>query len=137
MKPLQLTVDNIAKAIFTVNRHAKTALNPSFLYLLKKNAIEKLLEEGKAKKRGPPFFPQSEIQPTTIRRACRRRRLLLPHPTDKTRFRRPSAPWLSQRFIPQPSSSDAAVRGKSHSHRLHRTEGKAGTKAETADKTRI
>lgn len=50
MKPVQLTVDNIAKAIFTVNRHAKTALNPSFLYLLKKKAIEKLLEEGKAKK---------------------------------------------------------------------------------------
>ena len=55
MKPLQLTVDNIAKAIFTVNRHAKTALNPSFLYLLKKKAIEKLLEEGKAKKVGLHF----------------------------------------------------------------------------------
>jgi len=55
MKPLQLTVDNIAKAIFTVNRHAKTALNPSFLYLLKKTAIEKLLEEGKAKKVGLHF----------------------------------------------------------------------------------
>ncbi|RLQ10835.1 YkyB family protein [Geobacillus sp. FSL K6-0789] len=55
MKPVQLTVDNIAKAIFTVNRHAKTALNPSFLYLLKKKAIEKLLEEGKAKKVGLHF----------------------------------------------------------------------------------
>jgi YkyB-like protein len=55
MKPLELTVDNIAKAIFTVNRHAKTALNPSFLYLLKKKAIEKLLQEGKAKKIGLHF----------------------------------------------------------------------------------
>ncbi|NNV05186.1 YkyB family protein [Geobacillus sp. C56-T2] len=55
MKPLQLSVDNIAKAIFTVNRHAKTALNPSFLYLLKKKAIEKLLAEGKAKKVGLHF----------------------------------------------------------------------------------
>ena len=55
MEPLEPTVDNIAKAIFTVNRHAKTALNPSFLYLLKKKAIEKLLQEGKAKKVGLHF----------------------------------------------------------------------------------
>ena len=38
-----------------MNRHAKTALNPSFLYLLKKKAIEKLLQEGKAKKVGLHF----------------------------------------------------------------------------------
>jgi hypothetical protein len=55
MEPLEPTIDNIAKAIFTVNRHAKTALNPSFLYLLKKKAIEKLLQEGKAKKVGLHF----------------------------------------------------------------------------------
>ncbi|MBB5323869.1 hypothetical protein HNQ34_000961 [Anoxybacillus tepidamans] len=57
MERLEPTIDNLAKAIFTVNRHAKTALNPSFLYLLKKKAIEKLLDEGKAKKVGLHFSP--------------------------------------------------------------------------------
>jgi hypothetical protein len=57
MERLQPTVENLSKAIFTVNRHAKTALNPSFLYLLKKKAIEKLISEGKAKKIGLHFSP--------------------------------------------------------------------------------
>ncbi|MCZ0754275.1 YkyB family protein [Anoxybacillus sp. J5B_2022] len=57
MERLEPTIDNLAKAIFTVNRHAKTALNPSFLYLLKKKTIEKLLDEGKAKKVGLHFSP--------------------------------------------------------------------------------
>ncbi|WP_027408315.1 YkyB family protein [Anoxybacteroides tepidamans] len=57
MERLEPTIDNLAKAIFTVNRHAKTALNPSFLYLLKKKAIEKLINEGKAKKVGLHFSP--------------------------------------------------------------------------------
>lgn len=45
-------VDKIARAIYIVNRHAKTAPNPKFLYSLKKKALEKLLSEGKAKKIG-------------------------------------------------------------------------------------
>ncbi|MBD1381268.1 YkyB family protein [Metabacillus arenae] len=49
---IELTVDNIAKAIFIVNRHAKTAPNPKFLYLLKRKALLKLIKEGKAKKKG-------------------------------------------------------------------------------------
>jgi hypothetical protein len=57
MDRLEPSVENLAKAIFTVNRHAKTALNPSFLYLLKKKAIEKLISEGKAKKVGLHFSP--------------------------------------------------------------------------------
>jgi hypothetical protein len=57
MERLEPTIDNLAKAIFTVNRHAKTALNPAFLYLLKKKAIEKLISEGKAKKVGLHFSP--------------------------------------------------------------------------------
>jgi hypothetical protein len=57
MEHLEPTIDNLAKAIFTVNRHAKTALNPAFLYLLKKKAIEKLISEGKAKKVGLHFSP--------------------------------------------------------------------------------
>lgn len=53
--PLDFTVDNLAKAIFVVNRHAKAATNPKFLYLLKRKALEKLLEDGKAKKEGLHF----------------------------------------------------------------------------------
>jgi hypothetical protein len=57
MDYLEPSVENLAKAIFIVNRHAKTAVNPSFLYLLKKKALEKLIKEGKAKKIGLHFSP--------------------------------------------------------------------------------
>ncbi|QOR68885.1 hypothetical protein IM538_09810 [Cytobacillus suaedae] len=53
--PLSPTVQNLAKAIFIVNRHAKTATNPKYLYLLKRKALEKLLDEGKAKREGLHF----------------------------------------------------------------------------------
>lgn len=53
--PLEPNVDNLARAIFVVNRHAKTATNPKFLYLLKRKALEKLISEGKAKKEGLHF----------------------------------------------------------------------------------
>ncbi|WP_096154833.1 MULTISPECIES: YkyB family protein [Bacillus] len=49
---IQPSVENLSRAIFTVNKHAKTAPDPSFLYLLKRKAIEKLLLEGKAIKKG-------------------------------------------------------------------------------------
>ncbi|WP_162142927.1 YkyB family protein [Tuberibacillus calidus] len=39
-------------AIFTVNRHAKTALKPKMLYTLKNNAIERLIYDSKAQKLG-------------------------------------------------------------------------------------
>ncbi|MBS2968644.1 hypothetical protein J9317_07725 [Metabacillus sp. KIGAM252] len=52
---LPMTADNIAKAIYTVNRHAKTATNPKFLYFLKKKALLKLISEGKAEKKGLHF----------------------------------------------------------------------------------
>ncbi|MFS0861296.1 YkyB family protein [Fredinandcohnia sp. 179-A 10B2 NHS] len=52
---LEPNVDNLARAIYVVNRHAKTATNPKFLYLLKRKALEKLLAEGKAKKEGLHF----------------------------------------------------------------------------------
>ncbi|MGM9986699.1 MAG: YkyB family protein [Bacillaceae bacterium] len=45
----------LAQAIFTVNKHAKTAPNPSFLYKLKKMALHKLIENGLAKKEGLHF----------------------------------------------------------------------------------
>jgi hypothetical protein len=53
--PLEPTLENLSRAIFTVNRHAKTATNPKYLYLLKRKALEKLLAEGKAKKEGLHF----------------------------------------------------------------------------------
>ncbi|RSK29303.1 hypothetical protein EJF36_08125 [Bacillus sp. HMF5848] len=49
------TPEDLAKAIFIVNRHAKTAPDPKFLYTLKRKALEKLLAEGKAKKEGLHF----------------------------------------------------------------------------------
>ncbi len=49
MKP---TVENLAKALFVVNRHAKTSPQPQKLYQLKTNVIHKLLDEGNAQKVG-------------------------------------------------------------------------------------
>lgn len=49
------TINNLSRAIFIVNRHAKTAPNPKFLYLLKRKALAKLVAEGKAKKEGLHF----------------------------------------------------------------------------------
>ncbi|RDI47650.1 YkyB family protein [Falsibacillus pallidus] len=53
--PSNTTIENLSRAIFTVNRHAKTATNPKFLYNLKRQAILKMLKEGKAKKLGLHF----------------------------------------------------------------------------------
>jgi hypothetical protein len=53
--PYKPTIDNLTQAIFSVNRHAKTALDPKYLYLLKRKALEKLVREGKAKKVGLHF----------------------------------------------------------------------------------
>ena len=54
-EPHKEIIDSISQAIFTVNRHAKTALNPKFLYQLKKEALTKLIRENKAKKIGLQF----------------------------------------------------------------------------------
>ncbi|WP_075981100.1 YkyB family protein [Bacillus massilinigeriensis] len=52
---LKPTTENLSQAIFIVNRHAKTAPNPKYLYKLKHQALQKLLIEGKAKKVGLHF----------------------------------------------------------------------------------
>lgn len=52
---LSPTIENLSQAIFIVNRHAKTAPNPKYLYKLKHDALQKLLKEGKAKKMGLHF----------------------------------------------------------------------------------
>ncbi|HEY2422192.1 MAG TPA: YkyB family protein, partial [Neobacillus sp.] len=41
LKNLTLTIENLAQAVFIVNRHAKTAINPKFLYKLKHEALKK------------------------------------------------------------------------------------------------
>jgi hypothetical protein len=51
----QHSTQNLTHAIFSVNRHAKTATDPKYLYLLKRKALEKLVQEGKAKKVGLHF----------------------------------------------------------------------------------
>lgn len=48
----EMSLRDIAKAIFTINRHAKAAPEPQQLYHLKKKSILKLLDEKKAKKIG-------------------------------------------------------------------------------------
>lgn len=80
-KDLQPTVENLSKAVYTVNRHAKTAPNPKYLYLLKKRALQKLVKEGKGKKMGF-IFKKSKVQPTAIGRAYLNRRLLFSHASN-------------------------------------------------------
>lgn len=41
-KELQPTIENLSKAVYTVNRHAKTAPNPKYLYLLKNGHYKSL-----------------------------------------------------------------------------------------------
>src|SRR5690625_6934339 len=62
------SVDKLAKAIFTVNRHAKAALKPQHLYTVKKIAIERLLKEKKAEKIGLHFSnnPKLSNQHSTL-----------------------------------------------------------------------
>lgn len=49
------SAEQLAQAVFVVNRHAKAATNPKYLYWLKKRALEKLIQEGKALKEGLHF----------------------------------------------------------------------------------
>jgi len=62
------TLSDIAKALYTVNRHAKTAPEPQHLYYIKKEAINKLLKERKAKKIGLHFsdHPKFSNQHSTL-----------------------------------------------------------------------
>lgn len=70
--PLEPTVENLSKAIFIVNKHAKTALNPKFLYQLKKTALQKMIEKGQAKKMGLHFSrnPKFSQQQSTVVVEC-------------------------------------------------------------------
>ncbi|WP_419888611.1 YkyB family protein [Neobacillus niacini] len=68
----KLTIDNLSQALFIVNRHAKTAPNPKFLYKLKHESLKKLIEEGKAKKVGLHFSqnPRNSKQQSDVLVEC-------------------------------------------------------------------
>ncbi|WP_040204709.1 YkyB family protein [Neobacillus jeddahensis] len=71
---LSLTIDNLAQAVFIVNRHAKTATNPKFLYKLKQESLKKLIDEGKARKIGLHFSsnPRNSQQQSDVLVECGR-----------------------------------------------------------------
>jgi len=60
----------LAQALYTVNRHAKTAPEPQHLYYIKKETIHKLLKENRAKKTRSAFFRSSKIQQSTFYFTC-------------------------------------------------------------------
>lgn len=68
----ETSTDSLAQAIFIVNKHAKTALEPKNLYNLKRLALNKLLEEGKAKKLGLHFSdnPRFAAQQSDVIISC-------------------------------------------------------------------
>ncbi|CAH2716519.1 hypothetical protein BACCIP111895_03706 [Neobacillus rhizosphaerae] len=82
----KLTSENLAQAVFIVNRHAKTATNPKFLYKLKQESLKKLILEGKAKKVGLHFSenPRNSQQQSDVLVECGRYTFHIP-PT-KTDF---------------------------------------------------
>ncbi|PXW92650.1 YkyB-like protein [Streptohalobacillus salinus] len=58
---MEATSNELAKAIFIINRHAKTAPEPKELYQLKKQAIDKLIAEKRAKKIGLQFSEKPKL----------------------------------------------------------------------------
>ncbi|MFD1017984.1 YkyB family protein [Thalassobacillus hwangdonensis] len=60
--------NDIAAALFTVNRHAKTAPQPQQLYELKKHTIQRLLNENRAEKMGLHYsdHPKFSRQHSTL-----------------------------------------------------------------------
>ncbi|MFD2443331.1 YkyB family protein [Bacillus sp. CGMCC 1.16607] len=69
---IEPTISNLSQAIFTVNRHAKTAPNPKQLYTLKHEALKKMIKEGKAKKVGLHFSqnPRNSQQRSDVLVVC-------------------------------------------------------------------
>lgn len=72
LKKTSLTIENLAQAVFIVNRHAKTAINPKFLYRLKQESLKKLIHEGKAEKIGLHFSqnPRNSQQQSDVLVKC-------------------------------------------------------------------
>ncbi|WP_010530378.1 YkyB family protein [Lentibacillus jeotgali] len=61
-------LDELGKALFTINRHAKTAPDPKHLYYIKKESINRLLKENRAEKVGLHFSnnPRFSSQHSTL-----------------------------------------------------------------------
>lgn len=62
------SINDIAQALFVVNRHAKTAPDPRHLYTLKKKTIQQLLHRNQAKKLGLHYsdHPKLSHQHSTL-----------------------------------------------------------------------
>lgn len=62
------SISELARALYTINRHAKTAPEPKHLYFIKKETIKKLLSEKLAKKIGLHFsdHPKFSNQHSTL-----------------------------------------------------------------------
>jgi hypothetical protein len=86
LKSDNLTIENLAQAVFIINRHAKTAINPKYLYKLKQESLKKLIDEGKAKKLGLHFSenPKNSQQQSDCLVQCGR--YLFHIPPTKTDF---------------------------------------------------
>ncbi|GLO65838.1 MULTISPECIES: YkyB family protein [Oceanobacillus] len=63
-----VSVHKLAQALFSINKHAKTAPEPKHLYQIKKKAIHQLLKEKKARKIGLHFsdHPKLSSQHSTL-----------------------------------------------------------------------
>lgn len=70
--PTKKSDSDIAQAIFTVNRHAKTAPDNQYLYALKKEALLKMILQGRAQKIGLHFSknPQKSQQQSSVLIKC-------------------------------------------------------------------
>lgn len=62
----------IAQAIFTVNRHAKTATDNHYLYALKKQALTQMIQQNRAQKLGLHFSknPRKSQQQSSVLVKC-------------------------------------------------------------------
>lgn len=65
-------VRQLAIAIYTVNRHAKTATDNKYLYMLKKMTLDKLISTGNAEKIGLHYVdnPRYSKQHSTVLVRC-------------------------------------------------------------------
>ncbi|HLR41434.1 MAG TPA: YkyB family protein [Virgibacillus sp.] len=57
----EIPLHELAKAVYTINRHAKTAPEPQHLYHIKKETINRLLRENRAKKVGLHFSDHPKL----------------------------------------------------------------------------
>ncbi|WP_077330125.1 YkyB family protein [Virgibacillus siamensis] len=64
----EIPIQELAEAIFSINRHAKTAPEPQHLYHIKKETINRLLKEKRAEKVGLHFsdHPKLSNQHSTL-----------------------------------------------------------------------